>query len=111
MLGPQTQATQRMSERLRVRLFAQRVSTADSRVEHPRQAELAKLAVHAVAVTAGNQTQSMLPRNPQQHALRASYKSWSVPGVMPSPRCIRRVPMRTRQACGAVYVIPVRRVM
>jgi hypothetical protein len=92
--------------------FAQAsVAAADARGKKAPEREVAQLAVDTIAVAAGDQTESVAPPEISENATGAGEEFRAMAGVVFAPESVGEIEFGARDACGAVDVVPVGRVV
>ena len=92
--------------------FAQSgIAAADAGSELIPQAELAQLAVHAVAIATGDETKSMAPRKQRKNPAHTGKEFGTMAAVAEAPGFVGGVPFGARKLRRAIDVVPIGRIV
>jgi hypothetical protein len=99
------------TQRGRMRFAEAGIAAADAGGKAIPEFEFAQLAMNTVAVTAGDESQSVMARQLSEDPARAWEEFWTMAGVVLEPDLIGSVPSRAGKIRGAIDVVPVGRIV
>ena len=99
------------AERRRIGFAEPGIAAANAGSELIPQAELAQLAVYAVAVAAGDEAEGVAPRKQRKNPARTGKQFGAMAAVAEAPGFVGGVPFGVRKLGGAIDVVPVGRIV
>ena len=99
------------AERRRIGFAEPGIAAADAGNELVPQAELAQLAVYAVAVAAGDEAEGMAPRKQRKNPARTRKQFGAMAAVAEAPGLVGCIPFGARNLRSAIDVVPVGRIV